>query len=179
MAMLQCKSPEASLSGAEIIESALLSVSEEYIDDQCIQAMAGAAAHKNLEQERRAAEQAHSRDATVVSVVRSGRKVSSFAECQQLAEGAPLMRMPFCGKNLRTEGRYHRLKLQADRKVSFPIGSTIELAQTRKDGSNGQKSVNGSDFANLARWVDARRCVCWDREIFCRLEGKFCATSQA
>ncbi len=38
------------------------------------------------------------RDATAVSIVRSGRKVGSFAERQQLAEGAPLMRKPFCGR---------------------------------------------------------------------------------
>lgn len=37
---------------------------------------------------------AHSRDATAVSIVRGGRRVGSFAESQQLAEGAPLMRMP-------------------------------------------------------------------------------------
>ena len=34
------------------------------------------------------------RDAIGVSIVRSGRKTGSFAECQQLIEGAPLMRMP-------------------------------------------------------------------------------------
>ena len=34
------------------------------------------------------------RDATAVSVVRSGRRVDSFAERQQLVEGAPLMRNP-------------------------------------------------------------------------------------
>ena len=38
------------------------------------------------------------RDATAVSIVRSGRRVSSFAECQQLAGGAPLMRMPLGGR---------------------------------------------------------------------------------
>ncbi len=40
---------------------------------------------------------AHAGDAAVVSIVRGGRRVGSFAESQQLAEGAPLMRMPFCG----------------------------------------------------------------------------------
>lgn len=34
------------------------------------------------------------RDATAVSIVRDRRKVGNFAERQQLAEGAPLMRMP-------------------------------------------------------------------------------------
>ncbi len=37
------------------------------------------------------------RDATAVSVVRDGRRVGSFGGRQQLVEGAPLMRMPFCG----------------------------------------------------------------------------------
>jgi hypothetical protein len=34
------------------------------------------------------------RDATAVSIVRGGRRVDSFTERQQLAGGAPLMRMP-------------------------------------------------------------------------------------
>jgi hypothetical protein len=37
------------------------------------------------------------RDAAAVSIVRGGRSVSSFAERQQLAEGAPVSGMPFCG----------------------------------------------------------------------------------
>jgi len=38
------------------------------------------------------------RDAAAVSVVRSGRKVDSFADRQQLAQGAPLMRKTLCAK---------------------------------------------------------------------------------
>ena len=34
------------------------------------------------------------RDATAVSIVCGGHRVGSFVEHQQLAEGAPLMRMP-------------------------------------------------------------------------------------
>lgn len=41
------------------------------------------------------ANKAHAGDATAVSIFPCGRKVGSFAERQQLAEGAPLMRMPF------------------------------------------------------------------------------------
>jgi hypothetical protein len=41
------------------------------------------------------------RDAIDVSIVRGGRKAASFAESQQLASRAPLMRMPFCGRRLR------------------------------------------------------------------------------
>jgi len=37
------------------------------------------------------------RDATGVSIVRGKRRVGIFAESQQLAGWAPLMRMPFCG----------------------------------------------------------------------------------
>ncbi len=44
--------------------------------------------------------QAHSRDATAVSIVCGGRRFGSFAERQQPAEGAPLMRMPFCDLHL-------------------------------------------------------------------------------
>ena len=39
---------------------------------------------------------AHSGDATAVSIIRDGRRLGGFAERQQLAEGAPLMRMPLC-----------------------------------------------------------------------------------
>jgi hypothetical protein len=37
------------------------------------------------------------RDATAVSIVRGGRRFVSFFGRQQLAHGAPLMRMPICG----------------------------------------------------------------------------------
>ena len=40
------------------------------------------------------------RDATAVSIVRGGREAGNFAERQQLAEGAPLMRKPFGGARL-------------------------------------------------------------------------------
>ena len=43
------------------------------------------------------------RDAAAGSIVRGWRRVGSFAECQQLAERAPLMRMPICG--LRPQSR--------------------------------------------------------------------------
>ncbi len=36
-------------------------------------------------------------DAAAVSTGRSGRKLSGFAECQQLVTRAPLMRKPLCG----------------------------------------------------------------------------------
>lgn len=40
---------------------------------------------------------ANSRDAIGVSIVHGGRMVGSFVGRQQLAEWAPLIRMPFCG----------------------------------------------------------------------------------
>jgi len=41
---------------------------------------------------------AAARDATIVSIVRSGRTFCNFAGRQQLAQGAPVSRMPFCGE---------------------------------------------------------------------------------
>jgi hypothetical protein len=38
------------------------------------------------------------RDATAVSIVLVGRRFGNFAKRQQLAHGAPLMRMPLCGR---------------------------------------------------------------------------------
>ena len=49
---------------------------------------------KSQEIRGRVAEKAHSRNATAVSIVRGGRRAGTFAECQQLAEGAPLLRKP-------------------------------------------------------------------------------------
>ena len=40
---------------------------------------------------------AAARDATGVSTVRGGRRSCDFAVRQQLVEGAPVSRMPFCG----------------------------------------------------------------------------------
>ncbi len=47
------------------------------------------------EQEEEPQNKANAGDATVLSVVRGGRKAGSFAERQQMAEGAPLIRNPF------------------------------------------------------------------------------------
>ncbi len=47
--------------------------------------------------EKRPHIKAASRDASVVSIVRGGRMFCNFAGRQQLVEGAPVSRMPFCG----------------------------------------------------------------------------------
>ncbi len=46
---------------------------------------------------------AHAGDATGVSIVLGGGRFGSFAERQQLVEGAPLMRMPLRGSALRAK----------------------------------------------------------------------------
>jgi hypothetical protein len=50
---------------------------------------------------RRAQNKAAARDATGVSTVRGGRRFCNFVGHQQLAYGAPVSGMPFCGR--RTE----------------------------------------------------------------------------
>ena len=50
---------------------------------------------------KKAQNKAHAGDATGVSIVRSGRRSGSFGERQQLAEGAPLMRMPLAARGRR------------------------------------------------------------------------------
>jgi len=45
------------------------------------------------------------RNAKAVSVVRIGCRIRSFAERQQLAEGAPLMRMPLCAVSSDSDSR--------------------------------------------------------------------------
>ncbi len=49
------------------------------------------------EQEGEPQNKAHAKDATALSRARGGRKADSFAERQQPAEGAPLMRKSLAG----------------------------------------------------------------------------------
>jgi hypothetical protein len=106
------------------------------------------------------------RDATGVSPVRSRRRFCNFAGRQQLAEGAPVSRMPLCGQ--RPEGRpgegcevgtVDHLHDDPIRRAGGAPGGTVVLLQDVVDlnDTRMREAGGGAGFApegrvTIARW---------------------------